>query len=186
MLANMNTNYFASGRAPRRWGNAHPNLVPYQTFKASDQWIIVACGNDEQYRRFCEAGESPELASDSRFNRVQDRIRNRDALIPLLEAMVARRTAQYWTDALERAGVPCGPINDLPQVFDNPQVKARGLQIGIERDDAGTVPLVGNPVKYSATPPIYRRAPPRLGEHTAEVLSEVLGMSAAEIQRLVR
>ncbi len=186
MLANMNTNYFNSGRAPRRWGNAHPNLVPYQTFKASDQWIIVACGNDEQYRRFCEAGESPALASDSRFSRVQDRIRNRDALIPLLETMVARRSAQYWTDALEHAGVPCGPINDLPQVFDNPQVKARGLQIAIERDDAGAVPLVGNPVKYSATPPIYRRAPPRLGEHTAEVLGEVLGMSAAEIERLAR
>jgi crotonobetainyl-CoA:carnitine CoA-transferase CaiB-like acyl-CoA transferase len=186
MLANMNTNYFNSGRAPRRWGNAHPNLVPYQTFKASDQWIIVACGNDEQYRRFCEAGESPELASDSRFSRVQDRIRNRDALIPLLETMVARRTAQYWTDALERAGVPCGPINDLPQVFENPQIKARGLQIAVERDDAGAVPLVGNPVKYSATPPLYRRAPPRLGEHTAEVLSEVLGMSAAEIERLAR
>jgi crotonobetainyl-CoA:carnitine CoA-transferase CaiB-like acyl-CoA transferase len=186
MLANMNTNYFNSGRAPRRWGNAHPNLVPYQTFKASDQWIIVACGNDEQYRRFCEAGESPELASDSRFSRVQDRIRNRDALIPLLEIMVARRTAQYWTDALERAGVPCGPINDLPQVFENPQIKARGLQIAVERDDAGAVPLVGNPVKYSATPPLYRRAPPRLGEHTAEVLSEVLGMSAAEIERLAR
>jgi formyl-CoA transferase len=175
MMANMNTNFLVSGKPPRRWGNAHPNLVPYQTFKASDQWIIVAVGNDDQFRRFCEAGGQPHLAGDPRFLRVQDRVRNREALIPLLADMVAPYTGQHWIDALEKAGVPCGPINDLAQVFDNPHVKARGLRIEIEREDAGPVPLVRNPVRYSRTPTVARRAPPRLGEHTDEVLRELLG-----------
>jgi formyl-CoA transferase len=178
VMANMNTNYLVSGNPPRRWGNAHPNLVPYQTFKAADQWIIVAVGNDEQFRRLCEAGGRPELSADSRFLRVQDRIRNRETLVPMLAEMIAPHTGQHWIDALERVGVPCGPINDLAQVFDNPQVKARGLRISIEREDAGPVPLVGNPVRYSRTPTVARRAPPRLGEHTDEVLREVLGRKA--------
>jgi formyl-CoA transferase len=177
MLANMNTNFLCSGKPPRRWGNAHPNLVPYQTFKAADGWIIVAVGNDEQYRRFCEVGGRPQLHSDPRFLRVQDRIRNRDALIPLLADMIAERPAARWIGDLEAAGVPCGAINDIAQVFENPQVQARGLRVDIEREDAGPVKLVGSPMRLSATPVRYTLPPPRLGEHTAQVLGELLGYS---------
>jgi crotonobetainyl-CoA:carnitine CoA-transferase CaiB-like acyl-CoA transferase len=181
MTANMSSNYLHGGTPPKRWGNAHPNLVPYQTFKASDGWIIVAVGNDGQFRRFVELGGRAELADDARFARVQDRIRNREALIPELERMIATRTQQQWIDGMEAAGVPCGPINDLEQVFENPQVRARGLRIDIEREDAGPVALVANPVKASRTPPAYRLPPPRLGEHTDAVLSGVLGWDAARI-----
>ncbi|MCX7230330.1 MAG: CaiB/BaiF CoA-transferase family protein [Burkholderiales bacterium] len=181
MTANMSSNYLHGGTPPKRWGNAHPNLVPYQTFKASDGWIIVAVGNDGQFRRFVELGGEPALADDPRFLRVQDRIRNRGALVPLLTEMVARRTQAAWIDGMEAAGVPCGPINDLRQVFENPQVQARGMRIAIDRADAGPVALVANPVKASRTPPSYRLPPPRLGEHTDAVLSEVLGWDAGRI-----
>ena len=181
MLANMNTNYLVSGKAPRRWGNAHPNIVPYQTFKTADRWIIVAVGNDAQYRRFCEIGKRGELGSDQRFARNADRVRNREQLVELLAAMMVEFPADYWLERLEGAGIPCGPINDLEQVFRNPQVIARGLRIDVPRADAGPVPLVGSPLRFSATPVSYRRAPPRLGEHTAEVLGELLGYDAARI-----
>jgi len=181
MLANMNANFLVSGQAPRRWGNAHPNIVPYQAFRAADQWIVVAVGNDDQYRRFCELGERPDLLHDQRFARNRDRVRNRDTLVPLIAAMIAAHPAAWWLEGLERAGVPCGPINDLAQVFDNEQVRARGLRIELERDDAGPVPMVGSPLKMSATPPSYRLPPPRLGEHTEQVLREVLGYDAAAI-----
>jgi len=174
-MANMNTNYLVSGQPPKRWGNAHPNLVPYQTFKASDGWIIIAVGNDEQYKRFCETGGRPELASDPRFLRVRDRINNRPELIPLLAEMVATKTSEQWIAQLEAASVPCGPINDLAQVFRNPQVLARGLRVDIEREDTGPVKLVGSPMKLSATPVSYKLPPPRLGEHTQEILGGLLG-----------
>ncbi len=175
MLANMNTNYLVSGVPPRRWGNAHPNVVPYQAFRCADQWMIVAVGNDGQFRRLCEVGGRAQLADDPRFARNADRIRNREALIPLVAEMMAERTMNEWIDALEKAGVPCGPINDLAQVFEMPQVKARALRVDIERVDAGPVPLVGSPIKFSATPVRYDLPPPRLGEHTEEVLREVAG-----------
>jgi formyl-CoA transferase len=186
MLANMNTNYLVSGRPPKRWGNAHPNVVPYQTFRTADGWIIVATGNDGQFRRFCEMGERASLASDARFLRMADRIRNREALIPLLAEMVATRPSGYWIDGLAAAGVPCGPINDLGQVFENEQVRARGMRIDIEREDAGPVKLVASPIKASRTPPVYRLPPPRLGEHTDEVLAGLLGYDAARIDALRR
>ena len=183
MTANMSSNYLHSGVAPKRWGNAHPNLVPYQTFQASDGWIIVAVGNDGQFKRFVEIGGRPELAEDPRFVRVQDRIRHREQLIPLLTEMVAGRSQAAWIAAMEAAGVPCGPINDLKQVFETPQVQAREMRIEIDRPDAGPVALVAHPLKASRTPPTYRRPPPRLGEHTDAVLSEVLGWDAVRIQR---
>ncbi|MDT3677789.1 MAG: CaiB/BaiF CoA-transferase family protein [Burkholderiaceae bacterium] len=175
MLANMNTNYLVSGTPPRRWGNAHPNIVPYQAFQAADQWIIVAVGNDDQYRRFCNLAGRPDLFEDARFATNRERVRNRDALVPLLVELIAERPARFWLDGLEHAGVPCGPINDLAQVFDNEQVLARGMRIAIERDDAGEIPLVASPMKMSATPPTYRMAPPRVGQHTTQVLRELLG-----------
>ena len=181
MLANMNTNFLVSGQPPKRWGNAHPNIVPYQAFRAADQWIVVAVGNDDQYRRFCELAGRADLYADERFARNRDRVRNRETLVPLIAAVIARRPAAWWLEGLERAGVPCGPINDQAQVFDNEQVRSRGLRIDIERADAGPVPLVGSPLKMSATPPSYRLPPPRLGEHTGEVLGELLGYDEAAI-----
>ncbi len=185
MLANMNTNYLVSGTPPRRWGNAHPNLVPYQTFKTADGWVIVAVGNDEQFRRYVESGGRPELATDPRFVRVQDRIRNRDALIPLLNDMMLTKPMTQWINDLEAAGVPCGPINDIAQVFENPQVKARGLRVDIEREDAGPVKLVGSPMRFSETPIRYENGPPLLGQHTREVLRRVLGADDAQISRWI-
>ena len=181
MLANMNTNFLASGQPPGRWGNAHPNIVPYQAFRATDQWIVLAVGNDDQYRRFCEVAGRADLHRDARFVRNSDRVRNREALVPLIAGLIGRRAAAWWLEALERAGVPCGPINDLRQVFDNEQVRARGLRVDIEREDAGPVALVGSPLKMSATPPSYRLPPPRLGEHTAQVLRDLLGYDDAAI-----
>jgi crotonobetainyl-CoA:carnitine CoA-transferase CaiB-like acyl-CoA transferase len=172
-LANMNTNYLTSGKPPKRWGNAHPNVVPYQTFKASDGWIIIAAGNNDQVRRLCETGGSPQIAANPLYGSNALRIENRVAFIGEVSAMIEKRPAAQWITDLEAAGVPCGPINDLAQSFDNPQIKARGLRIDIERDDA-TVPLVGNPIRFSKTPVSYKLAPPRLGQHTEQVLRDVL------------
>ncbi|MGM3275745.1 CaiB/BaiF CoA transferase family protein [Ralstonia sp. 24A2] len=184
MLANMNTNYLASGQAPKRWGNAHPNIVPYQTFQASNGWIIVAVGNDGQFRRFVDAGGMPELADDPRFATNPQRVANRDVLVPILAEMVKRFRKGEWIDKLEAAGVPCGPINDLHEVFDNEQVQARGLRVDLPHPSAGTVKLVGSPVKMSATPPKATSHPPLLGEHTETVLRDVLDLSAEQITAL--
>ncbi len=181
MLANMNTNYLASGEVPRRWGNAHPNLVPYQTFKASDGWIIVACGNDGQYGKFVTVGGMPELAGDPRFARPADRVRQREVLVPILREMVGKQSSQWWIEHLEAATVPCGAINTLDQVFENPQVQARAMRINIEREDSGPVKLVASPMKFSQTPLRYTVPPPRLGEHTAEILHDWLGKNTQEI-----
>jgi formyl-CoA transferase len=184
MLANMNTNYLASGRAPHRWGNAHPNIVPYQTFATADGHIIVAVGNDGQYRKFVEAGGRPELAQDERFATNPMRVRHRDTLVPLLAEMVKTKTKQQWIDALEAAGVPCGPINNLDEVFENPQVQARGLRIDLPHPSGASARLVGSPIKMSATPPQYDKAPPLLGQHTDTVMREVLGESEEGIAAL--
>ncbi|WP_066731614.1 CaiB/BaiF CoA-transferase family protein [Cupriavidus sp. D384] len=184
MLANMNTNYLASGVAPKRWGNAHPNIVPYQTFHAADGWIIVAVGNDGQFRKFVTAGGRPELADDPRFATNPQRVAHRDALVPILAEMVLPRTREQWILDLERAGVPCGPINTMDEVFENEQVVARGLRVDLPHPTGGTVKLVGSPMKMSATPPEALRHPPLLGEHTDVVLDETLGYSAEQIAAL--
>jgi crotonobetainyl-CoA:carnitine CoA-transferase CaiB-like acyl-CoA transferase len=184
MMANMNSNYLAGGVAPRRWGNAHPNIVPYQTFAASDGWIIVAAGNDGQYRKFVEIGGEPELAQDPRFATNPKRVQARDELVPRLAGMVKRKTKQEWIAALEKAGVPCGPIDTLEEVFQNPQVVARNLRVDLPHPVAGVVPLVGNPIKMSATPPETKIHPPLLGEQTAHLLSTVLSYSPEKIAEL--
>jgi formyl-CoA transferase len=184
MLANMNTNYLSSGNRPKRWGNAHPNIVPYQTFATADGHIIVAVGNDGQYRKFVETGGRPELASDERFATNPMRVRHRDTLVPLLAEMVKTKTKQQWIAALEAAGVPCGPINNLDEVFDDPQVVARGVQIDLPHPTAGNVKLVGSPMKMSATPPRYDMPPPLLGQHTDEVLRDLLQQSPEQIAAL--
>jgi formyl-CoA transferase len=184
MLANVGSNYLNSGKPPKRWGNAHANIVPYQTFACADGHIIVAAGNDGQYQKFVEAGGRPELASDPRFATNPLRVKNRDTLVPLLAEMAATKPRDEWIDLLEARGVPCGPINDVGEVFDNPQVRARGVAIELAHPAAGKVKLVRSPMKMSATPATSDKAPPLLGQHTDEVLQEVLGKSSDEIAAL--
>lgn len=184
MMSSMNTNYLASGHPPRRWGNAHPSIVPYQTFATSDGHIIVAVGNDGQFKKFVEAGGRPQLASDERFATNPMRVRYRDMLVPILAEMVKTKSKQEWISVLEAAGVPCGPINNLDEVFDNPQVRSRGLRIDLPHPAGGTVKLVGSPIKMSATPPQYDLPPPLLGQHTQEVLRDLLGQSEEQIAAL--
>jgi glutaryl-CoA transferase len=184
LLAYQNTNFFATGKPPRRIGNLHPNIVPYQPFRCADGDVILACGNDNLYRKFCEAAGCPELANDARFATNGKRVENRDALKRLLDAIFARRTKKEWGELLDAAGVPNGPINDIAQVFAEPQVQARGVRIEVEHPVAGRLPMVASPMRFSATPIEHRTPPPRLGEHTDAVLKEILGKSDAEIARL--
>jgi glutaryl-CoA transferase len=183
MLANMNMNYLTSGQAPGRAGNAHPNIVPYQVFEAADGHVVIAVGNDGQFGKFCEVAGCPQFASHADYVRNADRVRNRAALIAALEPMVRARPVAFWVEHLEAAGVPCGPINNIAQALSDPQVAARALRIDLPHPLAGTVPLVANPIKLSATPPAYERAPPTLGQHTEEVLREC-GLAPEEIGRL--
>ncbi|RQR46396.1 CoA transferase [Burkholderia sp. Bp9140] len=184
LLANMNTNFLASGKPPVRWGNAHPNIVPYQTFQTSDGWIIVAVGNDGQFRKFVETGGRPELADDERFATNPSRVRHRDTLVPILAEMVRTRGKADWIGALEAAGVPCGPINALDEVFDDEQVVARGMQVSLPHPCGADVKLVRNPIRMSATPPDARTAPPLLGAQTEDVLRDMLGYDDARIAAL--
>ncbi|VVE30262.1 Acetyl-CoA:oxalate CoA-transferase [Pandoraea eparura] len=185
MLANMNTNYLASGEAPVRWGNAHPNIVPYQTFQtADDGWIIVAVGNDGQFRKFVEAGGEVALADDARFATNPSRVRQRDVLVPRLAEMVRKFGKDAWIEKLEAAGVPCGPINTLPEVFANPQVKARGMEVTLPHPSGGVARVVASPMKMSETPPVAHTAPPTLGQHSDDILRERLGYDDARIAQL--
>jgi crotonobetainyl-CoA:carnitine CoA-transferase CaiB-like acyl-CoA transferase len=182
-LANQGMNYLATGVSPGRIGNTHPNIVPYQAFATADGAIVVAIGNDRQFVRFADLIGKPELADDPRFETNVARVRNRDVLVPVLEAAMASRTSADWTAALDAAGLSCGPINTLEQVFDHPQVQARGMRVEMDHPLSGTVPLVGSPLKLSASPVSYRRHPPTLGEHTDAILAE-LGRDAGEIATL--
>jgi crotonobetainyl-CoA:carnitine CoA-transferase CaiB-like acyl-CoA transferase len=184
LLAYQNTNYFATGVPPKRIGNLHPNIVPYQPFRAADGDVILACGNDNLYRKFCEAAGCAELANDPRFATNGKRVENRAELTRLLAAVFRKRTKREWLELLEAAGVPNGPINDVAQVFEEPQVKARGVRIELQHRAGARLPLVASPMRFSATPLEYRLAPPVLGEHTDEVLRSLLGKSDAEIARL--
>ena len=184
-LANVASNYLVGGRIPRRLGTAHPNSVPYQVFPTEDGFIIIAANNDGQFERLCETADASELLEDPDFSSNALRVNNRDRLIPKIEAITRTRTTAAWMAALEAAGVPCAPVNTMDQVFADPQVRARGMQIRMPHPLAGAeVPLVGSPVKLSRTPVSYRRAPPTLGEHTDEVLAEVLGLSESEREAL--
>ena len=184
LLAYQNTNYFATGKPPKRIGNLHPNIVPYQPFKTADGDVILACGNDNLFRKFCEAAGCAELADDPRFASNGKRVENRAELTRLLQAIFLTRTTHAWVELLEAAGVANGPINDVAQVFEEPQVKARGVKIELDHPVAGKLPLVASPMRFSATPLEHRLAPPVLGQHTDEVLREVLRRSEGEIARL--
>ncbi|WP_395055803.1 CaiB/BaiF CoA transferase family protein [Polaromonas sp.] len=178
-LANQASNYLAGGLVPRRMGNAHPNIVPYQAFPTADGDIILAVGNDGQFAKFCAVAGHPEWSSDARFASNAQRVSNRAVLVPLLRQATVMRTSADWIAALEAAGVPCGPINRIDKVFADPQVIARGLKIDLPHALAGSVPLVANPIRLSGSPVAYQRPPPLLGEHTDEVLAQWLGAAAA-------
>jgi crotonobetainyl-CoA:carnitine CoA-transferase CaiB-like acyl-CoA transferase len=183
-LANQALCYLLTGVTPERLGNAHPTIVPYQDFPTRDGRMILAIGNDGQFRSFCEAAGKPSLADDARFATNAARVEHRAELIPLLETITVSRTTAEWTTGLAPVGVPCGPINDVAQVFADSQVVARGLAAQLEHKTLGSVPTVANPVRLSNTPVTYRSAPPRLGEHTDVVLTESLRLSAADILAL--
>lgn len=184
LLAYQNTNYFSTGKAPGRIGNLHPNIVPYQPFRSSDGEVIVACGNDNLFRKFCDAAGYPELAKDPRFVTNGKRVENRVEITRLIQDIFGKRTTAEWLELLESAGVPNGPINDIAQVFEEPQVRARGVKIELDHAAGGKLPLVASPMRFSGTPLAYRLAPPVLGEHTEEVLRGLLGKSDAQIAQL--
>lgn len=183
-LANQALNYLVSGNAPQRMGNAHPNIVPYQAFRASDGHIVLTVGNDAQFVRFCEVADRLDLASDPRFATNAARVRNRDELIPVLNEIIGQRSQTEWIDRLEQVKVPCGPINDLAQVFQHPQVQHRDMHVILDHPQLGAVPQVGNPIKLSATPVRYDRAPPLVGQDTQEVLAALLAIDEGEFEEL--
>ncbi len=179
-------NYLTSGSLPKRVGNQHPNVVPYDVLPASDGSFILAVGNDAQFARFCDFAGAPGLAEDPRFATNANRVRNRTALYEVLPGLTAKKPAQVWLDGLTERGVPCGPVNTLDQVFADPQVRHREMQVSVPYPGAqgGEIDLIGNPIKYSKTPVAYDRPPPKLGEHSEEVLEELLDLSPAEIEQL--
>jgi crotonobetainyl-CoA:carnitine CoA-transferase CaiB-like acyl-CoA transferase len=183
-LANQNMNYLVSGVPPRRQGTAHPNIVPYQAFATADGHLMLAVGNDAQFARFCEAAGEPALATDVRFATNRSRVANRRELVPRVAAALRGRTTADWLAVLRAAQVPCGPINDLAQVFEDPQVRHRGLRFDLPHPLAGSVPGVRNPVRFGRTAIACDRPPPPLGADTAEVLGTRLGLDAAAVAAL--
>ncbi|MFV3384530.1 CaiB/BaiF CoA transferase family protein [Pseudomonas sp. NY15364] len=183
-LANQAMNYLTTGVSPKRLGNAHPNIVPYQDFPSADGNFILAVGNDGQFRKFCEVAGIANLADDPRFVTNRARVAHRAELIPLLRQTTVFKTTAQWIELLEKAGVPCGPINDLQQVFADPQVQARGLRLDLPNALGSSTPQVASPLRLSATPVAYRSAPPLLGQHTDSLLQSLLGMSEAQIAEL--
>ncbi len=183
-LANQGANFLVTGEAPARLGNTHPNIVPYQSVPTKDGAIIIACGNDNLFNKLCDLLGQPSLKTDARFATNAARVANRDVLDPILDELFGKKTTVEWVAALEGAGVPCGPINNLKEVFENEQVKARELKVEIEHPTAGKVALIRSPMRFSETPVEYTVPPPLLGQHTDEVLSKVLGKTADEIAGL--
>jgi len=181
-LINAGTNYLTSGQPPQRMGNQHPNIVPYQVFETADGHVIVAVGNDGQYRRLCELIERPDLADDERYTTNRARLENRDTLIPILTQIIKTRQKDEFLQGMDDKGIPAGPVNTVPEVFATDQVKARDMKITMDHPTAasGSVDLIGNPLKLSQTPVNYQRPPPTLGQHTREVLCELLGDEACE------
>ena len=182
--SNQILSYWCSGLVPSRHGNAHPNIVPYEVFRAADRAIVLAVGNDGQFAAFCRVAGRAELATDPRFRTNPDRVRNREILVPRVAEIVRERSSGDWVHALTEAGVPCGLVNDLSQVFEDPQAVQRGLQIEIPHPAGVPCPTVASPMRFSATPVAYEIPPPLLGQHTREVLGGILGLSRAELDAL--
>ncbi len=176
--------FLASGDIPQRWGNAHPQVVPYEVFPTADGHIILAVGNDSQFASFCHAAGCPELAQEQRFKTNSQRIIHRDALIPLIARTMRTRSKREWIQALEAANVPCGPINNMKEVLEDPQVRHRKLRVDMPHPLGGVAPVVRSPLRLSETPVEYRLPPPMLGQHNEEVLKGLLGKSDADLARL--
>jgi formyl-CoA transferase len=185
-LANVGSNYLVSGENPQRYGNAHPNIVPYQTFKASDGYFALGIGNDSQWQQFCQKAGLVEWADDTRFKTNADRVRNRGELIPLLDDLFRQFEIKHWLSILGILGVPCGPINTIDQVMDDPQVLARQMVVEVDHPSAGLIKMVASPLKIPTAPPVVRLPPPLLGEHSALILHELLGMDDQSVAELLQ
>ena len=183
-LANQAQNYFTSGSPPGRTGAWHPNVAPYQPFRPRDGHVIIAIGNDGQFRRFCKHIGREELAADARFLTNSDRVANRADLVTIMQNYVEKKDSMNWMVELPKIAVPCGPINEIDQVFKEPQVVAREMRVELSHPLAESMSVVANPLKFSKTKIEYGKAPPTLGEDTDDVLARVLGLSEAEIQKL--
>jgi crotonobetainyl-CoA:carnitine CoA-transferase CaiB-like acyl-CoA transferase len=185
-LANQAASYLIGGVVPKRMGNAHPSIVPYQDFPTADGYMIIAVGNDGQFAKCCAALGRPDWASDERFARNPQRVKHRDELIALIRGVTVGRTTGEWIAIMEAAGVPCGPVNSIDKVFEDAHVQSREMRIEMEHPLSANVSLVANPIRLSESPVQYRHAPPMLGAHTEEVLDAWLDMSGAEIEALRR
>lgn len=183
-LANQAANYLFTGVPPVRLGNAHPNIVPYEAFEAVDGHVILAVGNDAQFERFCSLVGMEEVAADERFRTNDARVRNREELVPRVAAVMRERTVSAWLEVLAQEGIPAGPINDVGQAFAEDQAVFRDLEAQIEEEGGGAVPTVRSPLRLSLTPPSLRRSPPRVGQHTREILTDVAGLSPEAIEAL--
>lgn len=183
-LANVGSNYLISGEKPLRFGNAHPNIVPYQTFKARDGYFALAIGNDNQWRLFCQQAGKPEWADDTRFSTNANRVKNRSELVSLLVELFTQYEITHWLAVLEAIGVPCGPINTIDQVVADPQVHARQMVIDVHHPSAGQIRMVASPLKIPTAPVVMRLPPPILGEHTEQILHELLGLDQSAVQDL--
>ncbi|HEY7677351.1 MAG TPA: CoA transferase [Candidatus Methylomirabilis sp.] len=183
-LGNVASNYLIGGTPARRLGNAHPNITPYEVFPTRDGHVALAVGNDGQWRRFCQVAEAPHLADHADFKTNADRVRNREKLVPVMGDLMRRRTSQEWMDLLRKDEIPCGPIQTVDRALHDPQVLARGMVLETQHPTAGPIKLVGSPLKLAETPPEVRLPPPTLGQHTEEVLREVLGLAPQAVAEL--
>ncbi len=184
MLANQASAFLNTGRAPQRQGNSHPSIVPYQDFPTADGAMLLAIGNDGQFARFCDAAGVPQWAEDERFATNTSRVRHREVLVPMIAEVTRQRTTREWVQLLEDRAVPCGPINDIAQAFDDEQVRARGLRVDLPHPRFGHIGGVASPLRLAETPPVAHSAPPDLGEHTDEVLQRVLGLDEGQVREL--
>ena len=183
-MANQAMNYLVAGKSPTTMGNAHPNIVPYEAYKAADDYIILAVGNDAQFRRFCEVAGRVDLADDDSYATNRNRVGNRDVLGPILNDIIAAKPRAFWLAELEKVGVPCGPINNLEQVFNDPHIQARGVRQEVNHSAAGPLPTVANPIRFSESTIEYDRAPPLLGQHNVDVLQNLLGIDETTLSKL--
>jgi CoA:oxalate CoA-transferase len=184
LLTNVASNYLVGGKPPRRLGNAHPNLVPYDAFSARDGWFIIGVANEKQWGQLCDVLSRPDLKTDARFAANRDRVTNREVLVAELNQIFSERDVDDWLADLTKTGIPCGRINSIPEVFAHPQAQAREMILESEHASAGTVKLPGFPYKFSETPAEIQKPPPMLGQHTEEVLTGLLNYSAEDITSL--